>query len=154
MDFSAAIARYSPTLEATEASVPLVPGTDAQHTLSHYCTEAVWEDKAPGHRLVKLRATNQTDVLEPVGFSFSALFSPWSPEEYVMIPAAVYDGNRFDVLHTDYPPIFDSPLYFRPDCPPVITDIPHLEKYKKTSVLGLRAGDSAAPAVCLFLKDQ
>ncbi|HXR03630.1 MAG TPA: hypothetical protein VN836_02860 [Verrucomicrobiae bacterium] len=31
-------------------------------------------------------------------------FKDWSPENFVFVPAAVYDGNRFDIKRISYPP--------------------------------------------------
>ncbi|MFM2199274.1 MAG: hypothetical protein RLZZ505_2706 [Verrucomicrobiota bacterium] len=35
-------------------------------------------------------------------------FSDWDPAGYVMVPGAVYNGNRFDVLPQGYPPLWRS----------------------------------------------
>lgn len=66
---------------------------------------------------------------------------------HFMIPAAVYDGNRFEILRQHYPPMFHKE-HFGDKQEPVITDVPHLGK--EGGVISLRAGDSAVPAVCLF----
>ena len=50
---------------------------------------------------------------------------PWSVDNYVIIPGAVYDGNRFESLKKKYPPLFE-PHEHRLGMPVTVTDIPRL----------------------------
>jgi hypothetical protein len=49
---------------------------------------------AQDYRLTWKVTTGQVDSAS-VGVVFE--FKDWSPENFVMVPAAVYDGNRFDI---------------------------------------------------------
>lgn len=66
---------------------------------------------------------------------------------YVLVPAAVYDGNRFTVRPQNYPPIpagEDRQLY-----PPVlINDIPRMKD--EDPQLALRTGDGSSPLLALW----
>jgi hypothetical protein len=61
---------------------------------------------------------------------------------YVLVPGAVYDGNRFRVLDKPYPPIYDceDPSYTAP----VLTDLPRMPSFH------FLAGDATYPAVGLW----
>ena len=70
----------------------------------------------------------------------------WSREDYLLVPAAVYDGNRFRIRKVPYAPMFRHEDY-ELDPPITSTDIPHFSKDAEESVISLRAGDSAIPGV-------
>lgn len=70
---------------------------------------------------------------------------------FVMVPGAVYDGNRFEVRRMAYAPMYYDKADQRVDIPVLITDIPHMNR-EGASKLELRAGDGAAPMVALWWK--
>jgi hypothetical protein len=74
-------------------------------------------------------------------------FEDWSTENYVLIPAAVYNGNRFESRVIPYPPILRDQEDIGPDAPPVITDVPRLNRHEGLSRIQLLTGDAATPAV-------
>ena len=68
--------------------------------------------------------------------------------EYVLFPACAYNGNKFEVLKKDYPPMF-STEEARLDMPVTITDVPRLEK-DGGGKIEVTTGDVAAPCVGVF----
>jgi len=73
---------------------------------------------AKDYRLTWTMTTKQSDSIS-VGVVFE--FNDWSPENFVMVPAAVYDGNRFDIKHIGYPPFWYNPDEWRIDMPTTMT---------------------------------
>lgn len=73
---------------------------------------------------------------------------PVSREDYVFFPACCYDGNRFDVLKKEYPPLF-SPDEARTDMPVTITDVPRLEK-GGSGRIDVTTGDLSVPCVGIW----
>lgn len=69
--------------------------------------------------------------------------------EYVLFPACCYNGNRFDVLKKDYPPLFTSEEA-RVDMPVTITDVPRLEK-DGSGIIEVTTGDVSVPCIGLYL---
>ncbi len=65
---------------------------------------------------------------------------------YVLVPGAVYDGNRFRVLDRPYPPIYDGEE--AQDTEPAITDLPRLPAFH------LLAGDGSLPAIGLWDRER
>jgi len=61
-------------------------------------------------------------------------FENWSTANYVCLPSAVYNGNRFHVQPTRYPPMIDR-ANRRPDLPIIINDFPRLNIGAGESVL-------------------
>jgi len=69
-------------------------------------------------------------------------------DEYVLLPACCYDGNRFDVLKQEYPPLF-TPEQARVDMPVTITDVPRLEK-DGSGIIEVTTGDLSVPCIGVF----
>ena len=79
--------------------------------------------------------------------SVDLTFLAWSAENYVLMPAAVYKGNRFLSRKIPYSP----KLYFvqdiGPDKPIIITDVPRLNIGEGASRIQERSGSLAVPAI-------
>ena len=69
-------------------------------------------------------------------------------EEYLFLPACCYDGNRFDSLKKEYPPMF-TPDEVRIDMEPVITDVIRLNRDGSGRV-EVTTGDVSVPCIGLF----
>jgi hypothetical protein len=80
------------------------------------------------------------------------LFDTWSTKNYLIVPAAVYNGNRFKVLKYSYPPLFKQTDY-AVDEPVTITDVPRLNTQNIPSKLELTTGDVSTPAIGIYFPD-
>ncbi len=83
------------------------------------------------------------------GVALNFLFDEWDTANYVIMPSAVYDGNRFDVLKYKYPPLFKRKDY-KVNIPVTITDVPRLNKYSGKSHLDLNTGDLSTPSIGIY----
>ncbi len=83
---------------------------------------------------------------ESTGVGVAVDIQPWSIDNYVIIPAAVYDGNRFDCLEKSYPPLFE-PHEHRIDMPVTVTDVARLGKDDGPYVIEQTTGDASTPAI-------
>lgn len=83
------------------------------------------------------------------GVVVNFLFEEWTKENYVIMPAAAYSGNRFDVLDYSYPPLFKKEDY-KVDMPITITHVPGLNKYAGKSRLDLNTGDLSTPSIGIY----
>jgi hypothetical protein len=86
---------------------------------------------------------------QQTGVSLDLEFANWSARNYVLLPGAVYNGNRFRVQRTPYPPLI-KPADRRPDLPITINDLPHLNLSAGESRLEEFTGDLATPAVGFY----
>lgn len=77
-------------------------------------------------------------------------FTDWSSDNYVLIPGAVYNGNRFESRPMPYPPLFEDPKDIGKDIPTIISDVPRLNNKPGPSELHLTTGDMATPAIGFF----
>ena len=71
----------------------------------------------------------------------------WSTENYVLMPGAVYNGNRFRVVNKNYPPMLHEEDGIGVNMPITITDVPHLNINNGPSHIHLRSGDMSTPCL-------
>lgn len=70
-----------------------------------------------------------------VGIRFD--FSRWSQNIYVMMPAAVYNGNRYRAVPQEYPPYLREEQGAGPAISTTITDVPRLRPENGPSAIQL-----------------
>lgn len=78
------------------------------------------------------------------------MFNDWSSDNYVLMPAAIYNGNRFKVSKQDYPPMMTKEDEIGANIPTTITDVPRLNVSEGESKIQLRTGDMATPIIGVF----
>ena len=62
---------------------------------------------------IKLQEGNASATAINLEFDFSS----WSTQNYVLVPAIVYNGNRYDVLGHGYNPAYTREMYYNPKLP-------------------------------------
>ena len=78
-------------------------------------------------------------------------FSSWSSNNYVLVPASVYNGNRLRTVNRPYAAGLDPADYDRKDLPLTQSDAPRLETAPGIpSKLEVTACNVTTPAVCIF----
>jgi hypothetical protein len=77
-------------------------------------------------------------------------FDGWSIDNYVLIPAALYNGNRLESRPLGYPPLLTDPKDIGPNVPTIITDVPRLNIAGGPSKVQLIAGDMSTPAIGFY----
>ena len=143
-----------------ELDLPLGRGGELAPTNSRL-GEAEWQVSAtsvlkgapeqPGAReLVTVRCESHATAPSEFGLAVVLETSEWNDSNYVMVPGAVYAGNSFTAVTTEYPPsiYLDDP--HGPDVGIVTADIPRLDPGLGAARLELLAGDATTPALCVF----
>jgi hypothetical protein len=74
----------------------------------------------------------------------------YGTDDYLVMPAAVYNGNRFAVCPAPYPPLVTDPALRGPDAPTHITDVPRFNIGEGMSRIQLLTRDLSTPAVGLY----
>ncbi len=110
----------------------------AVSTVTHWCGDG-WQ------LLVTFRVLE--GKLSAGALSVALEFSKWSAKNYVLLPGAVYAGNRFESRKISYPPLLDKLADIGPDRPEIVTDIPRLNNGVGPSRIQLVTRDLATPAV-------
>lgn len=73
--------------------------------------------------------------------------SNWSEKNYVLMPSAAYNGNRYDWRRLRYSPKLYEIQDIGKDKPIILTDIPKLNSNGEVSRIQARSGDMAAPSI-------
>lgn len=90
-------------------------------------------------------------VAKDVSFAVDFGFDQWTPDNYVFVPAIVYDGNRFDVKNIGYPPFWYDKKEWRLDMPTTTTVQPTLgKKGSQLSAIELTSGNASTPLMAFF----
>lgn len=106
-----------------------------------------WQEREEGNYFkVSLEALE--DLKAPISLSWQYSHDKWKGTEYVFMPGAVYDGNRMDSRRLPYPPYHAGEKDGK--WQEVITDIPHLNKQGKASMIQFLSGDMSTPAMGYF----
>ncbi|MGJ7029674.1 hypothetical protein [Niabella hirudinis] len=78
-------------------------------------------------------------------------FSSWSRNNYVLVPAIVYNGNRYPSIGNGYNPDYPKEMYYNPKVPLTISNNPRLSvEPGKASLVELQTGNAATPALCYY----
>jgi hypothetical protein len=116
------------------------------------CTTAAVEDRPDATDfLLRFKVVKGTPRNHSVGIQL--IVDHWSTNNYVLIPAALYNGNRFESRHLEYPPLLTDPKDIGPNVPTVITDVPRLNISAGPSRVQLIAGDMSTPAIGFYVPD-
>jgi hypothetical protein len=76
----------------------------------------------------------------------------WTKENYLLMPSAAYNGNRFDYRRISYSPKLLDPRDIGVDKPTIVTDIPKLNFGDGPSKIQERSGGMATPSMGYFNK--
>ncbi len=80
-------------------------------------------------------------------------FADWNVENYVLIPASVYNGNRFRTVGRAYAAGLDRSDLYRKDLPLTQSNVPRLnDEAGKLSKLEVSSCNAATPAICVYDK--
>jgi len=78
-------------------------------------------------------------------------FTDWSTDNYVLLPAAVYNGNRYRTVGRGYAAGLDPSDYYRKELPLTQTVVPRLQvESSQPSKLEVNSCNLTTPAVCVF----
>ena len=101
-------------------------------------------DLLAAFRLVNRKATQ---VAPAVIFEFSH----WSSNNYSLVPASAYNGNRYRSIGNGYMPQYPKHMYYNPDVPLTISNNPRLAlNPSQPSLIELQTTNAATPAVCFY----
>lgn len=90
-----------------------------------------------------------TESSAAVSVSFD--FNKWSTENYVLVPAIVYNGNRYHAIGNQYGPPYTRDMFYNPDLPLTISNNPRLSLSKEEqSFLEIQTGNASTPAFCFY----
>ncbi len=97
----------------------------------------------------RLRQGSSSSAGVAVAFDFEG----WSTENYVMIPASVYNGNRNRIVNRDYAAGLDRIDLYKKELPLTTTGLPQLSPdLGNLSKIEVTACNATTPAICFYSK--
>ena len=97
-----------------------------------------------------LSVTASSGTETPVAFALEFEVADWTREHFVVLPGAVYDGNRFNCRKAGYPPSAAVTGDVGPHAPTTINDIPRLPVAGSHGLIQLLSADCATPAIGFY----
>lgn len=94
--------------------------------------------------------TFEKDLEKPAAVFFRLRILDWNRENYLLMPAAVYNGNRYSCVDVKYPPFVPEEFRTPSDAQVKITDIPRLSDTEDQSEIQLLSGDLSAPMIAFY----
>lgn len=82
--------------------------------------------------------------------SLSVWFPNWEQDSYVFLPACAYDGNKFEKIDVEYPPMYPKD-HCKSNASPIISDVPALNP-DGSGKIEVTTGDMSVPCFGVFLK--
>lgn len=100
---------------------------------------------------VKATFTLLSGESKATAVSVSFDFASWSRDNYVLVPASIYNGNRYHAIGTSYNPPYPKDMYYNPKVPLTISNNPRLSIEKgKASRVELQTTNTATPSMCFY----
>jgi hypothetical protein len=90
-------------------------------------------------------------VAQSSGVAAAFDFNNWRSDNYVMIPASVYNGNRNKIEKRGYCTGFDKEDFYNKDIPQITTELPQLSPEPGlTSKIEVSTCNATTPSICFF----
>ena len=102
---------------------------------------------------VNIQVRMKAGSTKEAGFAVAFDFTNWNTENYVLLPASVYNGNRCKLVNRGYNEGLDRKYLYQKNIPLMSVPIPQLSPEKGTvSRLEVNACNMATLAMCFFSK--
>ncbi len=89
-----------------------------------------------------------------VNLGIDFMFDHWARCNYVLLPGAAYNGNRFESRRIFYSPKLLDPRDIGPEKPMIISDVPRLNIHDGPSRIQERSGSMSMPAAGFYSPGQ
>lgn len=100
---------------------------------------------------VEAKFTLEKGCMKNAGVGIAIEFAGWSTGNYVMIPAIVYNGNRYRVIKGGYMPEYPAEMYYNKNNALTFSDNPRLSvNSEEQSKIELLTGNASTPAMTFF----
>jgi hypothetical protein len=147
-DIKPVIRYYQGTTVINELALKLENGariTDTNGAEWELTLEAKTVDRQPDAKDYQLTWTLVKGEAKGAAIGVEFPFKEWSRQNFVFIPAAVYNGNRFAIKKIDYPPYWYNKNEWRLDMPTTTTVQPTLGIDDGPAKIEANTGNASTP---------
>jgi hypothetical protein len=104
---------------------------------------------------INIQVQLKAGAVKESGVAVAFDFHQWSADNYVLLPAVVYNGNRVEIVDRGYAQGLDRKYLYQEDIPLMSVPIPHLSKESGAiSRLEVNASNMATPAMCFYDREK
>jgi hypothetical protein len=89
-------------------------------------------------------------TVKDASLSAAVVFDNWSVKNYVLMPGAAYNGNRYTYRRINYSPKLYDYRDIGPDKDIILSDVPKLRKGHGPSFIQQRSGDMTTPSIGFY----
>lgn len=152
----ASIQEYDQTTIIKNESLSLLLTQSEEKTISdnYPCEIFLKTSKQNNHINGVIEFAFTDDMRKSASVSLELEITDWKKDNYVLIPGAVYNGNRFHSLKLKYPPFLEVEPDKALTMDTTITDILRLSNTQPTSEIQLLSGDTTTPLIGFFDKHK
>jgi len=104
----------------------------------------------PNAQKLELQIEVKAGTPKECNVSLEFEFNNWFKDNYVLLPGAAYNGNRFESRRIAYSPKLFDPRDIGPDKPPIISDVPRLNIHDGPSEIHDRSGAMTIPSAGFY----
>lgn len=141
---------YDGTTLVEESPMPLKTGNykdTRSNTWELSVNESIVDKGIVDYKLTwKLIDGDAKDIAVGVQFPFAN----WSEDNFVFIPSAVYNGNKFEVKKINYPPYWYDKAEWRVDMPTTIPNLPTLGIGENYGKIDIETGNASTPLMAFY----
>ncbi len=120
--------------------------------------ESTWKINVHKEAFPSMEGANEYTVnfecldgeLNNASVSAGLMNNSWSKENYLLMPAAAYNGNRYPSIKMNYMPFWNDPSQLGTNKPILLSDQPRLNHGSGYSAIHDRSGSVSIPAVGYF----
>ena len=87
---------------------------------------------------------------QSAGIAAAFDFTDWNMNNYILVPAVLYGGNRFHILPIGYPPYIHDENERPLNMPVTVTNIPHLNPDGSHAMVEMNTGNVSTPMLSFF----
>ena len=148
--FSASVTRFEGANPIEKISVPLTNGATLCAGDGTWNIQTTTAPAAHGAEKlsVTFTLTDGTALSSNVGLDFA--LADWSRDNYLLMPSAAYNGNRYEVRNVPYPPMLKEKADMGLDSPTIMTDVPRLNIGDGLSRIEQLSRDLSTPAIGVY----
>ncbi len=146
--FSKVVNQASENVEVAKTALRL---PDANWQVERFMSPALGLNNA---FRVKLLFTLRQGESKETSLLATMEFSAWSKDNYVLLPASAYNGNRFESRRIAYSPKLLDPKDIGLDQPTIISDVPRLNINNGPSRIQEKTGSLSTPSMGFYSPGQ
>ena len=127
-------------------------GTDIDFLDSKWSVELVTKDAENAADAVDVSVVLKCidGSVDQAAVSVGIEFDDWSVKNYVLMPGAAYNGNRYTYRRINYSPKLYDYRDIGPDKDIILSDVPKLTRGRGPSFIQQRSGDMTTPSIGFF----